>query len=71
MKRLRACGLVALAGLLSACQFQQQEPEEAAYVDFVLELMVESAKLSEGPDDAAPAVEAVDAWRGAGGQGDD
>ena len=71
MKRLRTCGLIALAGLLSACQFQQQSPPEAAYVDFVMDLMVESAKLSEGPSDAAPATQAVENWRGAGAQGDD
>lgn len=40
-------------------------------MDFLLELMAESAKLSEGPDDAAPAIQAVETWRGADGQGDD
>lgn len=69
MKSLRACALVALAGLLSACQSQQ--PQEGAYVDFLLELMAESAKQSEGPDDAAPALQAVETWRGTGEQGDD
>lgn len=70
MRRLRLCGLVALAGLLSACQAQQQPPQEelrdVAYVDFVLEMMVEAARLSEGTTDAAPAIQAVEIWRGAG-----
>ena len=71
MQRLRIFGLVALGGLLSACQSQQQPPEEGAYVDFVLEMMVESAQQSSGPDDAEPAIKAVEAWRGAGEEGTD
>ena len=71
MRRLRIFGLVALGGLLSACQSQQQPPDEGAYVDFVLEMMVESAQQSKGPDDAAPAIKAVEAWRGAGEEGND
>lgn len=71
MQRLRIFGLVALGGLLSACQSQQQPPEEGAYVDFVLEMMVESAQQSKGPDDAAPAIKAVEAWRSAGEEGTD
>lgn len=66
MRHLRILGLVALGGLLSACQSQQQPPREGAYVDFVMEMMVESARLSEGPDDATPAIQAVESWRGAG-----
>ena len=69
MRRLRIIGLVALGGLLSACQSQQQPPEEGAYVDFVLEMMVESAQQSKGPDDAEPAIKAVEAWRNAGEEG--
>ncbi len=65
MQCLRICGLIALAGLLCACQSQPQPVNEGAYVDFVMELMVESAKLSEGPSDAKPAVQAVEGWRGA------
>lgn len=72
MRHLRIFGLVALGGLLSACQTQQQPLPEGAYVDFVMEMMVESAKLSEGPNDAKPAVQAVESWRGAGeGEGTD
>ena len=70
MQWLRMCGLVALGGLLSACQ-SQQPPQEGAYVDFVMELMVESAKLSEGPSDANRAIQAVENWRGSAGEGDD
>ena len=66
MRHLRIIGLVVLGGLLSACQSQQQPPREGAYVDLVTEMMVAAAKLSEGPEDAAPAVRAVDAWRGPG-----
>lgn len=66
MRHLRILGLAALGGLLSACQSQQQPPQEGAYVDFVMEMMVESAKLSEGPNDATPAIQAVEGWRGAG-----
>ena len=40
-------------------------------MDFLLELMAESAKLSEGPTDAAPAIQAVEDWRGTEGEGDD
>ena len=67
----RVSGLVALGALLSACQsqhqsaHQHQSPQEGAYVDFVMGVMVESAKLSEGPDDAQPAIQAVESWRGA------
>ncbi len=64
MQCLRICGLVTLGGLLSACQSHQEPPQEGAYVDFVMEMMVESAKLSEGPSDAKPAVQAVETWRG-------
>ncbi len=71
MRRFAIFGLVALGGLLSACQSQQQPPEEGAYVDFVLEMMVESAKQSKGPDDAEPAIKAVEGWRGAGEEGTD
>ena len=66
MRYLRVIGLVALGGLLSSCQSQQQPPQEGAYVDFVMEMMVESAKLSEGPNDSKPAIQAVEGWRGAG-----
>lgn len=81
MRNLRILGLVALGGLLSACQSQQQPPsqpaqqptqqstqqstQEGAYVDFVMEMMVESAKLSEGPNDATKAIQAIESWRGA------
>ena len=71
MRRLAIFGLVALGGLLSACQSQQQPPEEGAYVDFVLEMMVASAKQSKGPDDAEPAIKAVEGWRGADEEGTD
>lgn len=64
MQCLRISGLVVFAGLLSACQSQREPPQEGVYVDFVMELMVESAKLSEGPSDAKPAVQAVESWRG-------
>ena len=71
MQRLRIIGLVALGGLLSACQLQKQAPEEGEYLDFVLQMMVESAKQAEGPDDADQAIKAVEAWRGAGEEGSD
>lgn len=66
MRHLRIIGLVALGGLLSACQSQQQALQQGAYVDFVMEMMVESAKLSEGPNDSTQAIQAVESWRGAG-----
>ncbi len=66
MQYVRACGLVALAGLLCGCQSQRQPTQEGAYVDFVMGAMVESAKLAEGQDDAGPAMRAVESWRGAG-----
>lgn len=66
MRHLRILVLVALGGLLSACQSQQQPPREGAYADFVMEMMVASAKLSEGPTDARPATRAVESWRAAG-----
>ena len=65
MRCFRNCVVVALGGLSSACQSQPQQPE-GAYVDFVVEMMVESATLSRGPDDAQPAIRAVEAWRGTG-----
>ncbi|MDE0056347.1 MAG: hypothetical protein OXP28_11385 [Gammaproteobacteria bacterium] len=40
------------------------------YVDLMIEVMIESARHSEGPGDAAQAVSAVEDWRGAGGEGD-
>lgn len=70
MRRSRNHVLVALGGLL-LCGCQSQQPREGAYVDFVMDMMVESAKLSQGPSDAAPAVGAVETWRGTtGGEGD-
>lgn len=63
MHRLAITGLVALGGLLSACQSQRQVPPEGAQVEFVLQMMVESAKIDEGPVDANRAVRAVEGWR--------
>lgn len=71
MQRLRILGWVALGGLLSACQMQQTPPEEGEYVDFVLQMMVESAKQGEAPNDADQAISAVESWRGAGEEGSD
>ena len=71
MRHLAIFGLVPLVGLLSACQSRQQPPEEGAYVDFVLEMMVESAEQSKGPDNADRAIKAVEDWRGAGEEGTD
>ena len=65
MRYFRNCVLVALGGLSSACQSQPPQ-QEGAYVDFVVEVMVESATLSRGPSDAQPAVRAIEAWRGTG-----
>ncbi|MCY3819773.1 MAG: hypothetical protein OXH52_10500 [Gammaproteobacteria bacterium] len=66
MPRLRLLGLVALGSLSSACQSQQQQPPDGAYLDFVIEVMTVSGKLSEGPSDAKPATHSVETWRGAG-----
>lgn len=59
-------GLIALGVLSSGCQSQPQPPREGAYVNFVMEMMTASAKLSEGSDDAKPAIQAVESWRGTG-----
>lgn len=70
MRILRMCGLIAAGGLLTACQTQQHAPREGAYVDLVMELMVQSARLSDGPRDAGPAVRAVRNQRGEGEEGE-
>ena len=58
----------ALCTLLAGCQ---STPAEGEYVDFVRELMVESARLEgnagEGPDRSETAERAVRVWR----EGDD
>ena len=64
LRRLRILALTAVAGLLCACQVQEQSPREGAYVDFVMEMMVTSAERSDGPSDSAPAVQAVEGLRG-------
>ncbi len=69
MRYFRNFMLVVLVGLLCGCQSQQ--PREGEYVDFVVDLMVESAKMSEGPGDAAAAVAAVEGWRASGEGGGD
>lgn len=68
MRCLRALAIVVVGGLLCGCQSQQAE--EGVYVDLMIEVMIESARHSEGPGDAAQAVSAVEDWRGAGGEGD-
>lgn len=70
MRCLRNCVLAALGGLLCGCESQQPEPNEGAYVDFVIELMVASTQRSEVPSDSAPAVQAVQGWRGGEGEDD-
>lgn len=67
MRQCLALIAIALALPLAACQ--STKLEDGAQVQFVREIMQESAKVSEGPPRAERAVQAVRDWRGEGGDG--
>lgn len=67
MKQLLVPALIALALPLAACQSARLE--DGAQVQFVREIMQESAEMSGDTPRAERAVQAVRDWRGAGGDG--
>ena len=68
-RRMLAAGVALGATLLGGCrsplpELAPSEPQPGAHVDFVRNVMIEAAKVSEGPARSEKAVEAVRVWRG-------
>ena len=61
-KHIPPLALLALGAAQFACQ--SAPPPGGQDVDFVQEMMRESAELAEGPERSEPAVQAVEGYRG-------